>query len=345
MRTLALLLIGAFVCASLQASPNEQAVDREPVTVADLPSPANDGDGSEIDEVARHHGFRYGRDTRRAARGDFKALRKFFEIANEADGAARESIAGVPTTLCYVLGDAKLAKFLAAQPVACRMMVRNLVGNDDFVHDFPQSARLLYQRELIAWTSPNELYAIRKVFSEEFKLAGSKVVRAELIEKKSGRVLCDLTPDDIGTGSDREGEAIWSPDSKRVACLSIDLPRQPGHLFSEPRPPVQRKQTVVYQLADDSFARVELSLGAAPGQENDPELKKAVPGHIYTEPVKWQKPNVLVLQRHEYYGVLKPTTIGNQTFESIGSLGRLYQITATIDPDGKGSAVWKLEKD
>jgi hypothetical protein len=194
---------------------------------------------------------------------------------------------------------------------------------------------------MIDWFSPDDLYAIRKVFSDEFALRGSKVVRAELIEKKSGRKLCDLTSDDIGTGTDREGEALWSPDSKRVACLSIDLPDQPGHLFSEPRPPVQRKQTTVYQLAGDSFARVEVPLGKAPDQENDAELKDAVPGHIYTEPIRWSKPNVLVLERHEYYGVKKPMTIGGQTFDTIGSLERWYQVTATIDSDGRGTVLWK----
>jgi hypothetical protein len=54
---------------------------------------------------------------------------------------------------------------------------------------------------------------------------------------------------------------------------------------------------------------------------------------------------VLVLQRHEYYETLKPTTIGDVKFESIHSLDRLYQITATIDPDGKATLVWKLRKD
>jgi hypothetical protein len=32
------------------------------------------------------------------------------------------------------------------------------------------------------------------------------------------------------------------------------------------------------------------------------------------------------------------------TSESIHGLGRLYQITATIDPDGKATLVWKLRK-
>ncbi|MBA3963659.1 MAG: hypothetical protein H0X40_17415 [Chthoniobacterales bacterium] len=350
-----LVLAGIFVLALFASSLGAEREDEsDRFTESDLPSLKQDPAGSsEIDEFARARGFHYARDTRRAARGDFKALKKFFEIAHDADGAARESIAGVPTAVYHLLGDEKLAQFLAGQPVAYRMMVRNLILGDgripaenmQFSRDFPESAPLLFPRELVAWFSPNDQYAIRKVFSDPFVLAGSKVVRAELIEKQSGKVLCDLTPDDIGTGADREGEATWSPDSKRVACLSIDLPDQPGHLFSNPRPPVQRKQTVVYQLAGDVFARVELSLGKAPGQDNDPELKGASPGHIYTEPVRWQKPNVLVLRRHEYYGVKKPMTIGGQTFETIADLARQYQITATVEPDGKGKAVWKLQPD
>ncbi|MBA3608029.1 MAG: hypothetical protein H0W43_05895 [Chthoniobacterales bacterium] len=351
------LLAGALVCLFLiSTSGAEAAEDSDGVrqfTEADLPSLEKDPAGpSEIDEVAGRHGFRYARDTRRAARGDFKALKKFFQIAYDADGAAAESIQGVPTVVYHLLGDEKFAGFLALQPIAYRMMVRNLilstrdpVGAQEFQRDFPLSAPLLFSREMVAWPSPNGLYAIRKVFSHETELAGSKVTRAELIEQKTGRVLCDLTADDIGTGAEREGEVLWSPDSKRVACLSIDLPDQPGNLFSTPRPPVQRKQTTVYQLAGDSFSRVELSLGDAPGQENDPALKRASVGHIYTEPVKWQKPNILVLQRHEYYAVIQPITSGNQTFDSIGQLGRLYQITATIGPDGKGTAVWKLRPD
>ncbi len=349
-RRVLLLFAGALVCAPLAAAPNDKVSDdsaeTRQYTEADLPSLKKDPAGpSEIDEMAQRRGFHYARDTRRAARGDFKALKQFFQLANDADGAARESIEGVPTVVCYVLGDEKLAKFLTAQPIADRMMVRSLVADDEFIHDFPQSARLLFQREMTAWPSPNDLYAIRKVFSDEFTLKGSKVMRAEVIEKKTGRVLCDLTADDIGTGAQREGEALWSPDSKRVACLSIDLPDQPGHLFSKPRPPLQRKQTAVYQLAGDSFTRVDLSLGEAPGQDKDPALKGAVAGHIFTEPVKWQKPDVLILQRHEYYGVLQPMKIGDQTFDTIGDLGRLYEITATIAPDGKGTAVWKLRPD
>lgn len=315
----------------------------------DLPTEEKDPAGvSEIEEFASARGFHYGRDTRRAARGDQKALKAFFQLAHDADGAAAESISGVPTMVFHILGDAKFAQFLAAQPLPYRMMVRDLILGHGFPYlrrYFPETTRLLFQREMIGWTSPNDLYAIRKVFSDEMAGAGSRVVRAELIEKKTGRVLCDLTPDDIGTGSDREGEALWSPDSRRVACLSSDLTPQEGNLFSTPRPAPLRKQTAVYQLESDSFARVDLPLREAPGPESDHELEGAILGHEYTEPVRWQKPNVLVLTRHAYYQKMMRTKIDNLTFDSIHDLGRMYQITATIDPDGKSHATWKRLED
>ena len=157
-------------------------------------------------------------------------------------------------------------------------------------------------------------------------------------------MLCDLTPDDIGTGAQREGEALWAPDSKRVACLSSDLTQQRGNLFSTPRPAPHKKQTAVYQLSGDLFTRVELPLGEVPGRESDTELERAILGHEYIEPIRWQKPNVLVLERHEYYETLKPTAIGDVKFESIHTLSRWYQITATIDPGGKTTLAWKLRK-
>jgi hypothetical protein len=102
---------------------------------------------------------------------------------------------------------------------------------------------------------------------------------------------------------------------------------------------------VVYQLAGESFAKVDLLLGEAPGREKDGELTGAVLRHEYTEPIRWAKPNVLILQRHEYYQTFKPITVEGVKFDSIIDLGRLYQITATIGPDGKAAVVWKLRKD
>src|SRR5918996_4107151 len=51
-------------------------------TEKDLPIDEKDPAGeSEIDEFARRRGFHYARDTLRAAHGDSKMLKKFFEIA------------------------------------------------------------------------------------------------------------------------------------------------------------------------------------------------------------------------------------------------------------------------
>jgi hypothetical protein len=323
-------------------------------TDKDLPTSEKDPAGeSEIDQFANGRGLNYAAVTRRAARGDARALKQFFSLAQDADGAAAESISGVPTVVYHLLGDEKFAKFLLAQPLPYRMMVRNRILSDGLMppasvylsRHFPLTAKALFQREMVDWFSPNDLYAIRKVFTDELELSGSKVVRAELIEKNTGWVLLDLTPDDIGTGAQREGEALWAPDSKRVACLSSDLTEQRGNLFSTPRPAPLKKQTAVYQLSGESFTRVELPLSEVPGRDSDTELERAILGHEYTEPTRWQKPNVLVLERHEYYETLKPTAIGDVKFESIHGLGRLYQITATIDPDGKATLVWKLRKD
>ena len=321
-------------------------------TEKDLPTNEKDPAGeSEIDQFASWRGLNYAGVTQRAAHGDAKALKQFFSLAQDADGAAAESIWGVPTVVYHLLGDEKFTKFLLAQPLPYRMMVRNRILSDGTMgqanvylsRHFPLTARALFQREIVDWFSPNGLYAIRKVFTDELELGGSKVERAELIEK-SGRVLLDLTRDDIGAGAQREGEALWSSDSKRVACLSSDLTVEQGNLFSTPRPAPFKKQTAVYQLSGDSFTRVDLPLSEVPDRDSDTELEGAILGHEYTEPLRWRKPNVLVLERHEYYEKLKPLA-HDVEFKSIYPFDRLYQITATIDSDGKATLVWKLRKD
>lgn len=348
------LLAFAYAATAQGQEASGASNERLQFTEKDLPSTEKDLNGpSEIDESARRHGFNYASGTRRAARGDFKLLKKFFELARDVDGAASESFGDMPTVVYHLLGDEKFAQFLAAQPMTFRMMVRNQISHQGYPapaseylsRHFPQTTQLLFRREVVAWPSPNDQFAIRKTFSSEVELAGSKVERAELIEKKTGRVLCDLTPDDIGTDAEREGEALWSPDSQRVACLSTDLPAQPGDLFDNPPPPPLRKQTAVYQRAGDSFVRVDLSLGEAPGYAADKEVQGAKRGHIFTEPVRWRKPNVLLLSRHEYYRKVMPTVIENMKFDSIHDLARQYQITATFAADGKADVVWKREKD
>lgn len=327
----------------------ERAAIRDHYTEKDLPERDDPKNPSEINTLARRRGFNFDTTVRAAARGDAKALKQFFALAEEVDGAAAESYSGTPWTVFHLVGDAKFAAFLKAQPMKFRLLVRNSIAGDSAVaylrRHFPETIAILFNREMTDWPSPNGRYAIRKVFSDEFDLSGSKVTRAELIEKESGKVLCDLTADDIGWGRDREGIVLWSPDSKRFAYMSAWMKQSPGKFSDVPPPTPKKKQTVVYQLAGESFAKIDLPLGQAPGREKDEELTSAVLGHEYTEPVRWAKPDVLILERHEYYQKFKPIISSGVKFDSIIDLGRLYQITATIKPDGNATVVWKLQKD
>ena len=75
-------------------------------TEKDLPTREKDPAGeSEIEQFASGRGLKYAAVTRRAARGDGKALKQFFSLAQDADGAAAESIGGVPTVVYHILGD------------------------------------------------------------------------------------------------------------------------------------------------------------------------------------------------------------------------------------------------
>lgn len=308
---------------------------------------------SEIDEMARNRGLDYVKVTRLAAQGDAKALKQFFTLAQEADGAAAECITSIPTVVYHILGDAKFAKYLRAQPVSYRGMVRNIIVGDGRLppaviylqRHFPETTKVLFPSEIVAWPSPNGRYAIRKVFADPFDLSAGKIARAELVEKKTGRVLLNMTADDMGKGALREGKVVWSPDSKRFASLSIAMNEQQGNLFSEPRQIPHKKQTTVYQLTGNSWNPVELSIDKVPGRERDTELEGAVLGHDYVEPVRWPKPNVLRLTRHEYFEKKKPIEVEKVKFDSIVGVGRWHWITATISPDGKATLAWELRKD
>ena len=319
-------------------------------TEKDLPKDDPIGE-SEIDEFARRQGFDYTDAARDAARGDTEALKQFFALADGVDGAAAESHAQYMPMVYHILGDKRFAKFLAAQPIGYRMLVRiSLIGyiplppaTEYLRNHFPETTRTLYRRELVDWPSPDGRYAFRKVFSEEFDLLASKVTQAQLIEKNSGAVLCDVTADDIGRGHEREGEVLWSPDSKMFAYLSSDLTPE-GNLFSTPQPPPRRKQTVLYAIADETCKRIDLPLAEVPGRAEDSELEGAFLGHEHTEPLRWIEPNVLLLQRHEYYEKLKPRDIDGMKFESQEAFDRLYEITVKIGADSKASAEWKLRR-
>ena len=66
-------------------------------TDKDLPTREEDPAGeSEVEQFARGRGLNYAAVTRRAARGDSKALKQFFSMAQDADGAAAESMGASP---------------------------------------------------------------------------------------------------------------------------------------------------------------------------------------------------------------------------------------------------------
>ena len=259
--SLGLVVLTLSIAAPAQAGEIDGTDADSPARLAftekDLPRDEKDPAGlSEIDEVARRLGFNYARVAQRAAQGDARALKQFFAMAKDVDGAAAESYTGMPTTVYHLLGDEKFAQFLNAQPLAFRMMVRNSIVGDGLPAPakvylpryFPETAKALFRREIVAWPSPDKRFAIRKAFSDEFDLLKSKVERAEVIEQKTGQVLCDLTGDDIGTGWEREGEVLWSPDSKRFAYRSSDLTQHEGNLFWHPDGTPMSSQQFMEQL-------------------------------------------------------------------------------------------------
>ncbi len=88
------------VCALLvvRSAPGEEtqrsdAPERLQFTEDDLPKEEKDPAGpSEIDDFARRRGFNYVRVTRRAARGETKALKQFFDLTQDVDGAGASRI-------------------------------------------------------------------------------------------------------------------------------------------------------------------------------------------------------------------------------------------------------------
>jgi Bacterial SH3 domain len=285
--------------------------------------PVKHGPEDELGMYGREHGFVYARLARNAANGDAESLKRYFGIT-DTDGAAAEEHFSVFTAVFHLVGDTKFAAFLSTQPLAYQLDVRKLFAQHDVTYPFktaeylrrhfPKTAKILFRREITDWLSPDGNYAIRKIISDEFDLEASKIERAELIEKKTGKVVADLTRDDRGSGIDREGEVLWAPDSRRFAYFS--------QTASEGR-------VVVYQLNEttSAFQRVELPIEEMPGADRDPELKDAQRGHSFAEPTNWSEPNVLLIERHDYFEVKRPP------YNSIHGIGRLYHITLAINED------------
>lgn len=317
-------------------------------TVKDLPTKTPGEAPSEIEDLASRENLDYYATMRAAVRGDAKARRDFFNLTQTVDGAAAEGFAPDLRTVFHLIGDAPLADFLRGEPLGFQLMVRNALSTgmatwpfesaEYLTRHFPKTAAIFFRKEMVGWPSPDGRFAIRKVFTEPNDLNVSKVEKAELIEQASGRVVCDLTRDDIGFGPDREGEAVWSPDSKRVACVFSDLSTWPGNLFSTPPTHPKYKRTMVYELAGDAFKKAGVNLNRPPGRAEDPEFKDAKCGHEFLEPVRWSSAHELTLDRHDYYERLQDRGL-------IHGFARRYVVTVAFKDEAAPDVSWKLRTD
>ena len=279
-------------------------------------------------------------------------LKHFFSMAEFMDDEAAEGHFPQAWELFHVVGDKTFAEFLRRQPLGDQVGARGIVisagSEEEFANwgdvnylqrYFPETTKIFFRGEIVDWTSPDGRYSIRKTFTDPVHLTKSKVSHAELIEKATGQVLCDLTGDDIGAGGDREGSVLWSPDSKRFAYVASDNTTLGGISPGPPVPP-QRTQTTVYQSSGNSFAKVNLPLDQPPGKENDPEIKGAVMGQESLSPVRWTNANTLILERHDYYEKLLTPSSGD-----IHTFGHFYEITVSFKDDGTANTSWKLRND
>jgi uncharacterized delta-60 repeat protein len=308
-------------------------------------------ENDEAASQAKGHGVDYNKTLVRASEGNLEALAKFVSLAEFMDGAAAEAYFPEAWELFHVVGDKTLAKFVRGLPLADQVGVRGtLIGGmseEEFANGadvdylqryFPETTKILFRGEIVDWTSPDGRYSIRKTFTNPFDLTESKVSHSELIEKASGKALCDLTADDIGAGGDREGRVLWSADSKRFAYVSSDKIHF-GNLSSNAAVPPQKTQTTVYQVSGNSFVKVDLPLNQPPGKDSDREVIGAAMIHDFVTPTRWENPKNLILEKHDYYEKLTSSS------GEIHQVGRLYDITVSFKEDGTASTSWKIQAD
>ena len=302
------------------------------------------GRKAELDDTAlaarRNRGVNYYKVLTVASNGDKQALAQFFSFGEFMDGGAAEGYYAQAWELFHVVGGKNFSNFVRDLPVTDQVRVRGTLiagmsdeefGNtadvDYLQRYFPETTKILFRGEIVDWTSPDGRYSIRKTFTDPLDLSESKVSHAELIEKATGQVLCDLTDADIGVGSAREGSVLWSPDSKRFAYVASGPPRPP-----------QRTQTTVYQSSGKSFTKINLPLDQPPGKESDPQIRGAVMGEESVTPTRWANADTLILERFDYYEKLTIPS-GKHSFV------RLYEITVSFKNDGTANTSWKLRGD
>ena len=291
------------------------------------------GRKAELDDTAssvkRFRGVNYYKVLTMASNGDKQALAQFFSFEDFMDGEAAEGYYPQAWELFHVVGDKNFSNFVRGLPVTDQVGVRGMLGGGDeeFANGdvdylqryFPETTKILFRGEIVDWTSPDGRYSIRKTFTDPLNLSESKVSQAELIEKATGQVLCDLTDADIGVGSQREGSVLWSPDSKRFAYVSSS-------------------QTTVYQSSGKSFTKINLPLDQPPGKESDPQIRGAVMYEENVTPTRWVKADTLIFERFDHYTKLNPSS--GRTH-----VDRSYEITVSFKNDGTANTSWKLRDD
>jgi uncharacterized delta-60 repeat protein len=303
---------------------------------------------AELDDTAssvkRFRGVNYYKVLTGAGNGDKQALAQFFTFGDFMDGEAAEGYYPQAWELFHVVGDKNFSNFVRDLPLTDQVGVRGTLiagmsdeefgntGDVDYLQRyFPETTKILFRGEIVDWTSPDGRYSIRKTFTDPLDLSESKVSHAELIEKATGQVLCDLTDADIGVGSAREGSVLWSPDSKRFAYVA-------SRPFRTEAPPAQRTQTTVYQSSGKSFTRINLPLDQPPGKESDPQIRGAVTGEESITPTRWAKADTLILESFDYYEKLNPSSGKTHVV-------RTYEITVSFKGDGTANTTWKLRDD
>src|SRR6266496_299928 len=304
------------------------------------------GRKAELDDTAasvKHfRGVNYYKVLTVASNGDKQALAQFFSFGDFMDGEAAEGYYPQAWELFHVVGDKNFSNFVRDLPVTDQVGVRGMVigaGSAEVFANtadldyrfryfpetylqryFPETTKILFRGEIVDWTSPDGRYSIRKTFTDPLDLSESKVSHAELIEKATGQMLCDLTDADNGVGGGREGSVLWSPDSKRFAYVASD-------------------ETTVYQISGKSFTKINLPpLDQPPGKESDPQIRGAVMGEESVTPTRWAKADTLIFERFDHYVKLNPSS-GRTNFV------RRYEITVSFKGDGTANTSWKLRND
>lgn len=114
----------------------ERAAIRYHFTEKDLPERDDPKNLSEIGSFTRRRGFNYDTTVRAAARGDAKALKRFYAISEDVDGAAAESHGRVRTRLRV-----RTIRFLRCLLLGPNSEMHSVSGSGDASSRWPQPGK------------------------------------------------------------------------------------------------------------------------------------------------------------------------------------------------------------